>query len=654
MTVHSRKNFATPRRLIGADAVARSGGVLRLGKILCDNGVLSQRDLVRALGLQARQDVRLGVILRVNGMVSEQDLVEALSIQSGFGVADLDAAPPDADLLADFNPVLGLKHGFIPLSRTPAGEVLIALANPAEVVDVAAVIPASLGPPTYAVAPQSMIERHIGMLFAADLTVRAETKCPGHHSCRSWARPVALPVMMAVGGAVVAFADMLPVLAMWILFGWVFMNLVLMGGLRSVALSQQAQKWRAAWGARWRARHPVADAATVAPTVAVNSEAALPTVTVLVPLFHEDAILPKLVARLGAITYPKELLDICLVLEEGDDQTHAALAKADLPLWMRAVTAPKSPLKTKPRAMNYALDFCHGEIIGIYDAEDAPEPDQITRIVRKFHESGPEVACVQAYLDYYNPQENWLSRCFTIEYATWFRIVLQAVEHLHLPVPLGGTSVFFRREILEHLGGWDAHNVTEDADLGMRLAREGYRCAFEPSTTFEEANCRAVPWVKQRSRWLKGYAMTWITHMRHPRALWRDLGPRGFLTFQMILLGTLSSFLLAPAIWLFWLIGFGYTPSFYFLLPRSAWYVLGIAFVATEVLQITLGVIATSGKNHRSLIPWVPTMMLYWPLGTIAAYKAIYEVITRPFYWDKTRHGVSVANAMEKAPPETE
>ncbi|MFT4717532.1 MAG: cellulose synthase/poly-beta-1,6-N-acetylglucosamine synthase-like glycosyltransferase, partial [Paracoccaceae bacterium] len=247
----------------------------------------------------------------------------------------------------------------------------------------------------------------------------------------------------------------------------------------------------------------------------------------------------------------------------------------------------------------------------------------------------------QAYLDYYNLNQNWLARCFTIEYAIWFRLVLQGVERMKLPVPLGGTSVFFRREALQKLGAWDAHNVTEDADLGMRLARFGYRCAFEPTTTYEEANCHTIPWVKQRSRWLKGYAMTWITHMRNPRALWRDLGPKGFLTFQVILLGTLSSFLLAPAIWSFWLISFGFTPGFAAMLPDVAWNILGVTFVGSEIILALLGVAATSGKNHRFLIPWVPTMVFYWPLGTIAAYKAMYEVLFAPFYWDKTKHGIS-------------
>ncbi len=632
MSVHALKFRDPPRWSEGRLQGDGLGPTLRLGQILCIRDKLSPHDLIRALATQARENVPLGAILRVSGLVSERDLLDALSQQAGLPILDLDHFPPEAEVLQQVSPLLCLKFTALPVRRHRDG-ILVVLSNPSVISDLVKALPDTIGPLYFALASDAMIERHIAAQFARDLSRRADLKCPTQYSCRDWARPVGRRTLVAAVLATVSVVLTFPIAAMWMLYGWIMLNLAAMGLLRLTALVQ-----RVAEIAQRSPRAPM-------PTKGGRS----PKVTVLVPVFKEDAVLARLIRRLSAITYPKELLDICLVLEEGDEQTHAALAKIDLPLWMRAVTAPKSGIKTKPRAMNYALDFCHGEIIGIYDAEDAPEPDQIDRIVRKFSESGPEVACVQAYLDYYNPHENWLSRCFTIEYAIWFRVILQAVEHLRLPVPLGGTSVFFRREALERLGGWDAHNVTEDADLGMRLARLGYRCAFEPSTTHEEANCHALPWVKQRSRWLKGYAMTWITHMRHPLTLWREMGAKGFLTFQVILLGTLSNFLLAPAIWSFWLVGFGYTPFIYTLLPGAAWRLLGVMFVSAESIQLVLGLLATSATGHKGLKLWVPTMMFYWPLGSLAAFKAIYEVLTAPFYWDKTRHGVSKATPPEDA-----
>ena len=334
--------------------------------------------------------------------------------------------------------------------------------------------------------------------------------------------------------------------------------------------------------------------------------------------------------------HPKTVL---LVVEEEDALTHAAIAKDGIPPWMRVVTVPAGPHKTKPRALNYALSYCRGTIIGIYDAEDAPDPDQIARVVHRFYQRGPQVACLQGILDFYNPRTNWLSRCFTIEYAAWFRVVLPGLEKMGLPIPLGGTTLFFRRAAIEVLGGWDAHNVTEDADLGIRLARHGYRAELLPTVTGEEANCRALPWVKQRSRWLKGYMMTWAVHMRSPRLLLRQLGWWRFFGFQVLFIGTLSQFLLAPVLWSFWLLSLGlWHPLGH--MPAPMFYAMLALFALSELVNITVNAIGVSGPKHRFLIPWVPTLMLYFPLGALAAYKGAWELVTKPFYWDKTTHGL--------------
>jgi len=216
------------------------------------------------------------------------------------------------------------------------------------------------------------------------------------------------------------------------------------------------------------------------------------------------------------------------VLEDNDTTTRKALCRTSLLTWMRSIVVPEGTLRTKPRALNYALDFARGSIVGVYDAEDSPDPNQLRIVAATFANAGPQVVCLQGILDYYNSGANWLTRCFTIEYASWFRVVLPGYARMGLVVPLGGTTLFFRHDILEKLGGWDAHNVTEDADLGLRLARAGYETVFIPSVTQEEANGRFWPWVKQRSRWLKGYAITYCVHMRDPGRLWRDLGPWRF------------------------------------------------------------------------------------------------------------------------------
>jgi len=306
---------------------------------------------------------------------------------------------------------------------------------------------------------------------------------------------------------------------------------------------------------------------------------------------------------------------------------------------MRVVVVPEGQVKTKPRALNHALDYARGAIIGVYDAEDAPDPGQLKQVVERFQRSAPEVACLQGVLDYYNPRTNWLSRCFTVEYAGWFRLILPGIARLGLVVPLGGTTLFFRRNVLEELGGWDAHNVTEDADLGIRLVRHGYRTELIDTVTEEEANCRALPWIKQRSRWIKGYMMTWAVHMRRPGLLWRQLGPRAFLGFQVMFIGSIAQSLLAPLVWSFVLVTFGFDHPLFALLPPAAVWAMLAVFVLSEVANLMIGMIGLSRTRHGLSLLWVPTLKFYYPLASLAAYKALIELATRPFYWDKTSHG---------------
>jgi len=371
----------------------------------------------------------------------------------------------------------------------------------------------------------------------------------------------------------------------------------------------------------------------------------LPTVSVLVPLFKERDIATALIARLKRLDYPMAKLDICLVVERDDSLTRATVAATDLPANMRVIEVPPGTLQTKPRALNYALNFARGSIIGVYDAEDAPDPDQIRMVVNRFAARDRTVACLQGRLDYYNSRANWLARCFTIEYATWFRIVLPGLQKLGLAVPLGGTTLFFRRDILESLGGWDAHNVTEDADLGIRLARHGYRTEILETVTEEEANARAWPWIKQRSRWLKGYALTWAVHMRSPRRLWRDLGPRAFLGVQLLFLGTLSQFVLMPALWSLWLIALGLPHPLSGVVTGPVALALATLFISAEAIGAGISALAVRDAGKPDLMKWAPTLHVYFPLATLAAYKGLLELTNRPFYWDKTAHGIFAPGA---------
>lgn len=294
--------------------------------------------------------------------------------------------------------------------------------------------------------------------------------------------------------------------------------------------------------------------------------------------------------------------------------------------------------------MNYALPFATGEIVGIYDAEDHPEPDQLLKVAAAFATAPPEIACLQGRLDYYNPRANVLARCFALDYAAWFRVVLPALIAFDLPVPLGGTTLFLRRQVIEDIGGWDAHNVTEDAELGMTLYRRGHRVCLIDTTTYEEANCRAIPWVKQRSRWLKGYLVTWLVLMRQPRALLRDLGWKGFATFQMIFAGTILNCATMPVLWAF-LPGMvtGQAVLGLDLSPLGVTALVTI-FVGGQVATMAMFFFGSLRREHAHLLPWIPVLNVYFLLTIPAVYKAIWETLRAPHHWDKTEHGLFSAS----------
>ena len=458
-----------------------------------------------------------------------------------------------------------------------------------------------------------------------------ETRCPEAFSCRGWTQAPGRWRWAGLGLALAVGVVAAPLLALQIVVGWVLLANALTMGLRLVAVFTRLRGPR---------RGPPGDAVRLA------DHRKLPRVSILVPLLREEAVAERLLQALGAMDYPAALLDIKLVLEADDAVTRAAIERADLPPTIDVVTVPADALKTKPRAMNYALPFCRGDIVGIYDAEDRPDPGQIRAVVQHLQAAPPEVACVQGYLDFYNSADNWLARCFTLEYAIWFRVVLLGVQRLGLPIPLGGTSVFFRRGVLEQIGAWDAHNVTEDADLGMRLARFGYRCEMIASTTWEEANCRVRPWIRQRSRWLKGYALTWATHMRRPRELWEDLGPRGFLGFQVLFLGAITSYLALPLFWAITAGSIGFGLAFWASFPAWLMWSFLASMVAGQAVMLATAVIAARDARRPGLLPWVLALPVYWPLGAVAAWRALGEIFTRPSYWHKTEHGISLGDRL--------
>lgn len=590
----------------------------RLGERLCASGLLDRATLAAALALRRRGAARLGDVLVARGWLDPAALGEALAGQAGLARVCLAGEPPDPALSGLLSPEDALRLRALPWRRQDDGTPVIALADPAQRLAVARLLALVGVRAGFALAPAEAVVAAQTALYRNALCARAETRCPAGQSVRGLPGARLARAAATAGLAATALAIAAPRLA----FGIVL-------GLALAALCASTLLRLAGLAGRLRGRHPAT------PPPAHPQAARLPVVSLLVPLYHEARMLPALLQRLARLDYPPELLDICLVVEEADAETRGALAGCRLPPWLRVIVVPDAALRTKPRALNFALDFCRGAIVGVYDAEDAPEPAQIRKVVARFFARGPELGCVQGVLDTYNARASWLTRCFTLEYAAWFRLVLPGLERLGLPVPLGGTTMFVRRDVLEHLGGWDAHNVTEDADLGMRIARAGWRTEFVPTVTHEEAAAGHWAWVRQRSRWLKGFAMTWASHMRAPGALRADLGWRGFLAFQALFLASVGGFALAPVLWTFW------SAALFGALPLAApglGLVAGL-FLAAELSVMLAVLVAASGPAHRRLLPWLFTLPFYFALATPAAWKALWELARRPFFWDKTEHG---------------
>jgi len=433
----------------------------------------------------------------------------------------------------------------------------------------------------------------------------------GHGARRRLALAIALPIaMLALAPAAVAMTASAALCAVF---------------LAAAAL-------RLASGA---VRRPAADRA---PRL---SDHELPIYTLICALYREAGIVGNLVAAIRALDYPPEKLDVKFVLEADDKETRRALEKLELGAPFDVIIAPAIGPRTKPKALNVALAFAHGSFTGVYDAEDVPQPDQLRRAVRAFLTNDHRLACVQAPLTIDNTTDNWLTRMFTADYAGQFEVLMPALARLGLPLPLGGSSNHFRTAVLRQIGGWDSYNVTEDADLGMRLYRFGYYSAvLSPSPTYEEAPARFMPWLKQRTRWYKGWMQTWLVHMRRPRRLVGDLGVAGAVVFQLLFAGNVISALVHPL----FLLGLCYALFGAPARPIAAddaamlWAAALLCGYVSTIAPNILGLRRSGLGAHAWALALTP---LYWLLLSLAAWRAFLHLLYDPQRWEKTEHGLA-------------
>jgi glycosyltransferase XagB len=374
---------------------------------------------------------------------------------------------------------------------------------------------------------------------------------------------------------------------------------------------------------------------------------ALPRYSVLVPIYGEAAMVPQLAHALQCLDYPVDKLDILFLAEADDEPTLAALRAARLPGHMAVIAVPPSQPRTKPKALNVGLLLTRGKFVTVYDAEDRPEPDQLRRAVEAFSAAQKDtrlkLGCVQAALAITNGSSSFFARHFALEYMALFDAFLPAMSQLKLPIPLGGTSNHFPKSALIEVGGWDPYNVTEDADLGIRLARLGYTTQMIASTTYETAPVCFRPWLRQRSRWFKGWWQTWLVHMRQPARLLAELGPWGFVALQTVLLGVLVSVLVHPFFLVTTLMGAAQATAIggeraaggsgeILLTLNTANFVLGYA------AAVALSGVGAERRAVRGIVPTLLTIPLYWVCLSLAGFMALFELVRRPHHWHKTPH----------------
>ena len=367
----------------------------------------------------------------------------------------------------------------------------------------------------------------------------------------------------------------------------------------------------------------------------------LPVYTILVPLLNEAHLVADLVTALGRIDWPRHRLDIKLIVEAGDPATVEAARVWGQGPPFEVIVVPDGEPRTKPKALSFALPFARGDFVTVYDAEDQPHPRQLREAYRTFMRSTPEMACLQATLAVDNGGASLIAQLFEIEYSALFDGLLPTLAALDMPLPLGGTSNHFRRVALVEVGGWDPFNVTEDADLGLRLARFGYRSGTLDLPTLEEAPATLGPWMRQRTRWFKGWMQTWLVHTRHPLRLLHELGWRGFLGFNLIGTGLIVSALIHP-VYLATLVVMATD-------PLTLWGdggAFAAMVVGVNLFNLFAGYTAMAALATRTLelrgnrrAAWVLVLLpVYWLLMSVASYRALIQLVVRPHKWEKTPH----------------
>lgn len=603
-----------------------------LGQLLTQNQTITGSQLSEALHKQQQQGGRLGDILVAEGMVGYHKLYLALAEHYGLPFANLIKEPPQPALLNQADAETYLRLRAIPWRRQD-GKIIVATAEPTD--ELKQWAKTEFGDVALAITSPYDIRRTTEIFCKAPLEEASRfslwQKRPELSARITFTRTqkTILSLFMAATCFGAIFSPLATALAIIIACHLAYSATML---FKCIIFAAGAHG------------HMPTDSKALS----ALDEKSLPVYTILIPMYKEAASLPGMLACMRTLDYPAAKLDIKLVLEADDHETYAAACALRPHYHFDIIRVPPSQPRTKPKACNYALRFARGELVTVFDADDHPDPQQLKKAVLAFRNADEKLGCVQARLNYYNAQDNLLTRFFALEYMILFNVTLWGLERMGIPIPLGGTSNHMSLSRLREVGEWDPYNVTEDADLGTRLAALGLHTTMIDSDTMEEAPNQIGAWIRQRSRWIKGYMQTWLVHMRKPGQLYQALGAKAFIGFQFFIGLSCFTFLSAPIVWsltLVWATGALETFPRWLAMLTAFNLVLNVATHWVSAFYCALRF------KKRSLPMLVACLLypLYMILHSLASYRALWQLVVNAHFWDKTTHGVTRQKIAPKA-----
>ena len=602
-----------------------------LERLLLTSGILGDQQISVARAAQARTGAPFDEVLVSLGLVSERILRSLLAREWGLPVLDLATTDRDESFIRQWSGQKLLAQHWMPVRRNPDGSVVVATSRPvtpARRALIAAEVEAAV---EFGAVSQWDLRQFALSVFRheiADEAANALSRRSPLLSAKTVLSRGQVAGFVLLGLVAVGAVALWPVCTAEVLI--VAMSLAFLAGtvFRYVV---------AVRGARFDMVERISDA-----EVGELRDRDLPRYTVLVPLYQDAHVVSRLVPNLARLDYPPEKLEVLFLVEQEDRATQEAIDAARPPANFRVISIPPGEPQTKPRALNVGLFFATGEHLVIFDAQDAPDRDQLKKAVIAFRRGDARLVCVQASLTNFNASENTLTRLSTLESTSWFDYVLAGLEALDLPMPLGGTSNHFRTAALIELGGWDPHNMTEDADLGIRAKALGYQVGLINSATDDEAITSAGVFIKQRTRWLKGYLQTALLHARQPRQLIGKIGLRRFASFAVLVGGTPLAALTVIPLWIAAL-AILLTPTIELaeLFPVGLLWAAFISFVIGNSALVYLAMMGTYKRGQFDIIATAVLYPFYMILMSIAAYRAVVQLFSKPHLWERTVRGRS-------------